>query len=308
MEINKVIIPAAGLGTRFLPLTKALPKEMLPLLNKPAIQYIVEECIHAGLQQLLLITNKDKQIIANYFDKSPELEAILQEHNKEALLDDLKKIARLAQFTFIRQSEPLGLGHAIWTARNCINPKEYFGVILPDDIIVAKDPAIKQLMAIARQEKASVIAVQEVPPNAVSSYGIIAIKKQITTNLFQVNHLVEKPAIKDAPSQLAVVGRYILSPKVFDALGSLTPYASSELQLTDGISLMLKGGEKVFAYKLQGTRYDIGTPVGWLSCCINMALQDPHYAPHIKAFLSDSTTHTACAISHISRQRQAQNF
>ncbi len=286
MDIVKTIIPAAGLGTRFLPFTKSVPKEMLPLLNKPAIQYIMEEGLGADIAQFLFITSRNKQSLENYFDASPDLLAALKELDKESLLASIDKIIRSAQCTYIRQSEPLGLGHAIWLARHAIG-KEYFGIMLPDDIIVAHTPGLAQLIKVARQEKASIIAVQEVPDDCVSSYGIVSVKKQVTPNLFQVNYLVEKPLQKDAPSNLAVIGRYVLSHKLFKALDDISTYAVGELQLTDGINQMMKNNEKVFAYKIQGTRYDVGNPIGWVKCILGMALQHPYYAPHIKQFLAD---------------------
>lgn len=286
MDITKAIIPAAGLGTRFLPYTKAIPKEMLPLLNKPAIQYIIEEGLGAAINNFLLVTGKDKQSITNHFDSRPDLDTFLKEHNKGDIMAGVQKILRQAAFTYVRQSEPLGLGHAIWTARHTIG-KEYFSIFLPDDIIVSKTPAIEQLIKIARQEKGSVIAVQEVPNECLSSYGVIGVKKQITPHLFQVSHLVEKPAQKDAPSNLAVIGRYVLSHKIFNSLEEISGYAVGELQLTDAISHMMKNNEKVFAYKVQGTRYDIGTPLGWIKAIIGMSLQDATYAPHVKKFLAD---------------------
>lgn len=284
MSITKAIIPAAGLGTRFLPFTKAVPKEMLPLLTKPAIQYIIEEGLNANINQFYMITNRSKHAMSDYFDQSDEFAARLKERNKEKLLDSLTKIMRTAQFTYIRQSEPLGLGHAVLMAKNVIG-KEYFGIMLPDDIIISKDPGIAQLIRVAMQEKASVIAVQEVPEDCVSSYGIVAIKKQITPNLFHVSDLIEKPAKKDAPSNLAIIGRYVLSYKIFKALEDISTYAVDELQLTNGITQMLKNNEKVFAYKVQGTRFDVGNPIGWVKAVISLALQDPYYAPHIKDFL-----------------------
>lgn len=291
MEITKTIIPAAGLGTRFLPLTKAIPKEMLPLLHKPAIQYIVEEALQSQVNQCLFITSRDKEAIANYFDSDPKLDDILKERHKEHLMDDLNKIMRTAHFTYIRQSEPLGLGHAVSLARHSIGSKEYFGVMLPDDIIIGQQPGLAQLIRIAQQEKASVIAVQEVPDDCVSSYGIISIKKRITPQLFQVNKLVEKPSKKDAPSNLAVIGRYVLSAKLFKALDEISTFSTTnELQLTDGISHMMHHNEKVFAYKIQGTRYDVGTPIGWIKAVIGIGLQNPQYAPHIKSFLADLNT------------------
>lgn len=289
MDITKAIIPAAGLGTRFLPLTKAIPKEMIPLLNKPAIHYIIEEGLKSDINQFLLIIDKNKHAITDYFDNAPELETILKERHKENLLFELTKLIRAAHFTYIKQSEPLGLGHAVLQAQHSIG-KEYFGIFLPDDIIVGPDPALGQLIRIARQEKASVIAVQEVPNDCVSSYGIIDVKKQLTPNLFQVAHLVEKPSIKDAPSNLAIIGRYILSHKIFKAIDEISDSSSDEIQLTDGISQMIKNNEKVFAYKVSGMRYDIGNPIGWIKAVIGFALQDPHYAPHIKDFLAGLNT------------------
>lgn len=286
MDIIKTVIPAAGLGTRFLPFTKAVPKEMLPLLNKPAIQYHVEEALNSDIKNILMIVSKNKQAIANHFDNDLELEVTLKERGNLDLLTSLKKISNESFFSYIRQSEPLGLGHAIWLARHSIT-KEYFGVQLPDEIIVSKTPALAQLIKIARQEKATVVGVQEVPIEMSSSYGMVAIKKQITPNLFQVSHLVEKPDQKDAPSNLALIGRYVLSHKIFPALESIETDSKGELQLTDAISQMMFNNEKVFAYKIQGIRYDIGNPIGWLKALIGCALQDPHYQPHISKFLAD---------------------
>ncbi|MBN1549784.1 UTP--glucose-1-phosphate uridylyltransferase [Candidatus Babeliales bacterium] len=289
MEITKAIIPAAGLGTRFLPYTKAIPKEMLPLLDRPALQWIVEEGVASDIKNFLIITSKGKESLADHFDGSHELELILKERGKESFLSSLSSINRNAQFSYIRQQDPLGLGHAVSLARHAIG-KEYFGVFLPDDIIIGRQPGLAQLIRIARQEKGSVIAVQEVPADCVSSYGIVAVKKQITPHLYQASHLVEKPAKKDAPSNLAIIGRYVLSHKVFNSLDEITPYAVGEIQLTDAISHMMKNNEKVFAYKVQGTRYDIGNPLGWLKATIGISLQDEFYGPHIKKYLKDLDT------------------
>jgi UTP--glucose-1-phosphate uridylyltransferase len=275
------------MSTSFLPATKSLPKEMLPLLTKPAMQYIVEEGVQSTINKFFLVTNKDKQAIANHFDAYTDLEAYVKEENKTNLLADVAKTMRLAQFAYIRQSRPLGLGHAVLMARSLILEKEYFGIMLPDDIIINKTPALAQLMAVAHQERASIIAVQEVPRECIPNYGIITIKKQLTPNLFQVSRIIEKPQAKDAPSSLAIIGRYILSSKIFDALEEENGYAINELTLTDGINRMLTGNEKVFAYKIQGTRYDIGNPIGWLKATISLALQDPLYAPAIKDFLKE---------------------
>jgi len=281
MEITKVIIPAAGLGTRFLPYTKAIPKEMLPIGNQPAIQCIVEEALAATLHNFLVVTGRGKEAIANYFDTDALLEQLLHERNQDALLTKINRITRMAHFTYVRQSEPMGLGHAVYMARHAIG-KEYCAVMLPDDLIFGES-GIGQLIRVARQERASVIAVQEVPAHMVSNYGIITIKKQITPNLFQVSGLVEKPSPKDAPSNLAIVGRYVLSHKIFPALEEVMSHnATPELQLTDGIAAMVHNNERLFAYKIQGTRYDIGTPAGWLQANIDYGLQQPNIAQQLE--------------------------
>ena len=290
MDITKVVIPAAGIGTRFLPYTKAVPKEMLPLLNQPALHYIIEEAFNSSIQQFMCITSRGKTLIEDYFDHTPELKQFLKEENKESLITNIEKIMRIAEFTYIRQAEHLGLGHAIWLARHCIQ-KEYFGVMLPDDIVVGKQPALEQLIRTARQEKASVIAVQEVPTECIPLYGIINVKRQITQNLFQISNIVEKPDKKNAPSNLAVIGRYVLSHKIFVSLEEMTTYSiGEELQLTDAINNMLQNNEKVFAHKVSGTRYDIGSPIGWVKAIIGLALQHPQYSRQIKKFLVDRET------------------
>lgn len=288
-DITKVVIPAAGFGTRFLPATKAIPKEMLPLLNKPSIQYVVEEALNSYVETFLMITSDRKDAIASHFDTYQTLEAHLRERGVFERVASIEKIMRNASFAYFRQAEQQGLGHAVWCARHAIQ-KEYFGVCLPDDIIDAKEPALSQLIRVARQEKASVIAVQEVPSDCVSSYGVIAVKKQITPNLFKVGQLIEKPKKQDAPSNLAVIGRYVLSHKIFPALEAISADEKGEIQLTDAISSMLKNNEKVFAYKVQGTRYDVGTPVGWIKAIIGLGLQHPEYGPHIKKFITDVNT------------------
>jgi len=290
MDITKVVIPSAGIGSRFLPYTKAVPKEMLPLMNRPALHYIVEEAVKSSINQFICITSRKKHAIADYFDSSPELQEILKEKKEQILLSEIEKIIRTSEFTYLRQASLLGLGHAVWLARHCIQ-KEYFGIMLPDDIITGKQPALGQLIRIARQEKGTVIAVQEVPSECVPLYGIVDVKKQITPNLFQVSNLVEKPEKKDAPSNLAVVGRYVMSPKIFASLEEMTTYSVGEdLQLTDAINNMMQNNEKVFAYKIQGMRYDIGQPLGWIKAVIGMSLQDPHYSEPIKRFLEDLGT------------------
>jgi len=285
-DIVKVLIPAAGIGTRWQPIAKSIPKEMLPILQKPALQYIVEEALAASLHTIMIINRSNKQAICDYFDPAPILDTLLQERHKLETMTSVHRIIKQAHFSYIHQPEPLGLGHALWLARHMIG-KEYCAIMLPDDLIFSDQPGIAQLIRIARQEKASVIAVQEVPEAELSNYGVISIKKQITPNLFQVGNLVEKPNPKQAPSNLAVVGRYILSYKVFQALEQLSRYAVDELQLTDAIACMLQNNERVFAYKMQGTRFDIGTPAGWLNANIYCGLKNPSIAASLHHFCAE---------------------
>jgi len=285
MDILKAIVPAAGQGLRFMPYAKAVPKEMLPLLDKPAIHYIAEEALATGVRDLLVVTGPSKWSIEDYFDQTQAWREYMQVSGRANQFAGWLRLVENLQFSYVRQAEPLGLGHAIWTARGLIG-KEYFGVMLPDDLILSKTPGLLQLLRVARQERASVIAVQEVSRELLSNYGVIEVRKQITPNLFQVGSLVEKPDPKSAPSNLAVIGRYVLSHKIFGALDELLAQNDeSELQLTDGIASMIRQGEKLFAVKLSGIRYDLGTPLGWIKATIGMATQDPRYAANIREFL-----------------------
>lgn len=275
MNITKVVIPAAGLGTRFLPYTKTIPKEMLPLGNKPAIQNIIEEGIQSHIKEFFIIINKEKKELCKYFEPDNKLESLLEAQGKSELLDSLKKIQQTAKLFYIEQPKPLGLGHAIMMAKQEIG-NDYFGILLPDDIILGADPSIGQLMNIAYKEHASVIAVQEVPQDQISAYGVIAIKKQIAHDIFEIDHMVEKPPVHLAPSNLAIIGRYILSPKIFLALEDLLlDHSHGELQLTHAIDLMIKKQqEKVYAYKIKGTRHDIGNPRGWMQTIVDIAQRE----------------------------------
>ncbi|MBX9831133.1 UTP--glucose-1-phosphate uridylyltransferase GalU [Candidatus Babeliales bacterium] len=284
MGVTKAIIPAGGLGTRFLPATKTSPKEMLPILDKPAIQYIAEEGIRSGIKNFVVVTGKNKNVIEDHFDTNPELENFLSARDKGHLLDEINKVVNAADFIYVRQKEPLGLGHAVWTARHVIGD-EPMAIFLPDDIIAGNTPAMSQLIQVAMQEKCNVVAVQEVPMDQVGRYGIVAIRKQFSPNLFQVKELVEKPSIAQAPSNLAIVGRYVLSPNIFKALEEQRVGAGGEIQLTDAIQSLLFAGEKVFAYKVQGTRYDIGTPLGLLKANLDFALKHPKYSEQILEYL-----------------------
>lgn len=275
----KVVIPAAGIDNDFLPISKVMPKSMLPVLEKPALQYVIEEAFCSGINNALLVTGQGKQVITDFFDKCLD---------RNQLFASLDKVLAGIEFTYFRQQDPLGSGHAVWLARNAIH-KEYFGVMMPDDIIISKTPALEQLIKVARQEKASVIAVQEVPSSCMSRYGMIKIRKQITPNLFQLAGVVEKPKPKDAPSNIAIVGRYVLSSKIFTALDEQVKF-EGEFGLTTAIDQMIRSGERVFAYKVQGMRYDVGTPVGLIKATIGLALQDPRYSAQIKQFLKEIDT------------------
>lgn len=281
MKIQKAVIPAAGLGTRFLPYTKAVPKEMLPILEKPSIQLIAEEGIASGINNFIIIANDDKQAIANHFSHQPKLEQDLASRGKAALLDGLNTIIDSSHFSFVPQPQALGLGHAILQTEKAIG-NEYFGIFLPDEIMIGSDPALAQVIRVAEKYNASVLGVLEVPREKVSSYGIVAIKNQLEDGIFEINQLIEKPSIDQAPSNMAVVGRYVLSPRVFAALKNTQPGTANEIQLTDGIANMMRDGERVIAYTLKTSRYDVGNPLGWLQANIAIAFNHPTFGDTIK--------------------------
>jgi UTP--glucose-1-phosphate uridylyltransferase len=288
----KVIIPAAGLGQRFLPLTKSLPKEMLPLLDKPASQYIVEEGIRSGVEDFIVVVNKHKKILEDHFDASSEdYLATIEASGNSAALEVINKIVKKAHFAFLRQSEPRGLGHAISLAAGFIS-EHYFGVMLPDDIIISPQPCIGTLAKIAQQEKGNVIAIQEVSDDLVSRYGIVSFKKQLTPNLFQVKDLIEKPSKSEAPSNFAIVGRYVLSSSLFQHYQA-HQNTEGEIQLTDIIKSMVQAGERLFAYRVQGTVLDAGTPLGYLKSVIHLALKSHTYGKDIREYLEAMTQETS---------------
>ena len=270
MKITKAVVPAAGFGTRFLPWTKSCPKELLPLLNKPAIHVIAEEIRDSKIDECIIINAHSKQALVNYFQHSPDLEKFLHEKNKSSLLHDLDTLLQQLSFSYIYQDEAKGLGHAISLVEQAVN-NEYFGIVLPDDIMISNPPGLSQLVAISEKYNASVIAVQEVPKEAVSAYGVVAISTQLDDLTFEITDLVEKPRPEVAPSNLAISGRYILSPKIFAALKDIKPSVGGEIQLTDGMRAMLHAGERILAYKIQGTRHDIGNPTGWLKANMHLA-------------------------------------
>lgn len=263
--INKIIIPAAGIGSRFLPFTKSIPKEMLPLSNKPAIQYIVQEALDAQISNMLIVLSPDKTMILNYFSCNHHLDKHLEKQGKIHYMESLHKILNQAQFQYFIQNQPKGLANALLHARAAIDEDEFFAVSLPDDIIFGIPPEIQNLKKLAEQEQATVIAVQEVPKDQISSYGVVEIKKQISDNAYQISSLVEKPPAEKAPSNLAIVGRYIFPQKLFQYIEKTPPSkVHGEVLLPETINLMIQNNEKVLAYKIQGARYDIGTPEGWI--------------------------------------------
>lgn len=282
MKIRKAIIPAAGLGTRFLPATKAMPKEMLPIVDKPTIQYIVEEAVASGIEDIIIVTGKGKRAIEDHFDSSFELENNLREKGKFALLDEVQKSSHMADIHYIRQKEPKGLGHAIWCARKFIG-NEPFAVLLGDDIVQAEVPCLKQLIEIYDQQKNPVIGVQTVPYTEVSRYGIVNIKEQ-NGSLFKIDSLIEKPARENAPSNLAIMGRYILTPEIFDILAFQETGAGGEIQLTDAIQ-KLNMLRQVYAFHFEGTRYDVGEVLGFIKTTIEIALQRNGLSDELHTYL-----------------------
>jgi len=270
-KVRKAIIPAAGLGTRFLPATKAMPKEMLPIVDKPTIQYIVEEAVESGIEDIIIVTGKGKRAIEDHFDNAWELEQNLAEKGKFDLLDKVRYSSNLANIHYIRQKEPLGLGHAVWCARNFIGD-EPFAVLLGDDIVQNDPPCLKQLIDQYEETHSSVIGVQEVPEDETHRYGIIAPASK-EGRRYQVEKFVEKPKQGTAPSNLAIIGRYLLTPEIFMFLDKQEKGAGGEIQLTDAIQ-QLNQIQRVFAYQFEGKRYDVGEKLGFIQSQIEMALQD----------------------------------
>ena len=289
MRVRKAVFPAAGWGTRFLPATKAQPKEMLPLVDKPIIQYGVEEAVAAGIEQIIIVTSTHKGAIEDHFDLNYELEHLLEEKGEIEKLRQIRAITDLAQLAYVRQKEQLGLGHAVLMAKDLIG-HEPFAVILPDDVCIGDRPVIGQLIHAYHQTHSSVVAVMEVPPDETSRYGVIASEPTEDPldhgRLHRVTRLVEKPAPKDAPSNLGIIGRYVLTPKIFDKLEQTQRGAGGEIQLTDAIQALMEE-QQVFAYAFEGVRYDAGTTMGWLKASVELALQRPELGPEFRTYLSE---------------------
>jgi UTP--glucose-1-phosphate uridylyltransferase len=283
--VRKAVFPAAGLGTRFLPATKAQPKEMLPLVDKPIIQYGVEEAVAAGIDNIILVTGRGKNAIEDHFDVSVELETFLEARGKREQLAEIRKISNMINFAYVRQREPLGLGHAVLVAREMVG-NEPFAVILGDDVIDADPPAIKQLIDVFHRVNGPVLAVQRVPREDISSYGVIKIdpSAKLGDGVFQVADLVEKPAAEDAPSDLAIIGRYVLTPDIFPALAKTKSDRTGEIQLTNGLRELLTT-RPIFACEINGVRHDTGNKLGFLKAVVYFALRRPDLAERFSAYL-----------------------
>lgn len=282
MKVRKAIIPAAGLGTRFLPATKAQPKEMLPIVDKPTIQYIIEEAVAAGIQDIIIVTGRNKRSIEDHFDRSIELELELERNGKQELLDMVRPISEMANIHYIRQKEPKGLGHAILTARHFIGG-EPFAVLLGDDVVVSKKPCLRQMMDVFEEYKTTILGVQKVAHEVVNKYGIVDCK-HIDDRVYKVKDLVEKPKVEDAPSDIAILGRYIVSPEIFRYLESQDAGAGGEIQLTDALRRMAQD-EAMYAYDFKGHRYDVGTKPGFLQANIEFALRNDETKKEMKEYL-----------------------
>ncbi|QKS72610.1 UTP--glucose-1-phosphate uridylyltransferase GalU [Paenalkalicoccus suaedae] len=282
-QVKKAIIPAAGLGTRFLPATKAMPKEMLPIVDKPTIQYIVEEAVASGIEDIIIVTGKGKRAIEDHFDHAFELEQSLAEKGKVELLEKVQHSSKMVDIHYIRQKEPKGLGHAVWCARKFIGD-EPFAVLLGDDIVQADEPCLRQLMNEYDETGASIIGVQQVPDNETHRYGIVDPDKQ-TGRRYSVNQFVEKPKKGSAPSNLAIMGRYILTPEIFHFLDKQERGAGNEVQLTDAIE-KLNSIQRVFAYDFAGQRYDVGEKIGFVKTTLEFAMQDPGLRDELREYMS----------------------
>lgn len=283
MKIRKAIIPAAGLGTRFLPATKAQPKEMLPIVDKPTIQYIIEEAIQSGIEEILIITGRNKKCIEDHFDRSIELEMQLEKSGKDELLELVRDISDMVDIHYIRQKEPKGLGHAINCAKTFVGD-EPFAVLLGDDIVYNENkPCLKQLMDCYEEYQTSILGVQTVPEKDVSKYGIVN-GLHIEDRVYKVKGLVEKPSVEEAPTNVAILGRYIITPKIFEILGNTRPGKNGEIQLTDALLTLIQH-EAMYAYDFEGRRYDVGDKLGFLEATVEYALRRPELKEEFEEYL-----------------------
>jgi len=283
VKVRKAVIPAAGWGTRFLPITKSVPKEILPLVDKPIIQYAVEECAACGIELIIIITSQGKAAIEDYFDKSVGLEHILEQRGKEDLLAKISHLSNLPSICFVHQKELLGLGHAVLAAKDVVG-KEPFLVILPDDLFEQRELVLKKMLNIFEQYHGSVVAVKQVEPDEISRYGVVK-PKRIAKDVYQIMDFIEKPEPSQAPSNLAIMGRYVLMPEVFEELQSTSFGIGGELQITDGLKRLLRR-QAVFGYEIEGDYYDAGTILGWIKATIALGLKHPEIGPELKDYLN----------------------
>lgn len=285
--ITKAIFPVAGLGTRFLPATKSVPKEIMTLVDRPLIQYAIDECRAAGIEDFIFVTSRGKSALEDYFDRSPELERSLEEKGKDKLAEVLKQTNMdSGAIAYIRQDRPLGLGHAVWCARRLLAPDESFAVILPDDVIAAEKPCLQQMVEAHAQTGGSMVAAMEVPEERTSSYGILDVQEDMGSTV-SVKGMVEKPAAGTAPSNLAVIGRYILSPNVMNSLGTIERGAGNELQLTDAIAREITDGDGVYGYRFRGQRFDCGSKAGFLQATVAFGLARDDLSVEFSQYLEE---------------------
>ncbi|MBA3252386.1 MAG: UTP--glucose-1-phosphate uridylyltransferase GalU [Geodermatophilaceae bacterium] len=281
---RKAVVPVAGLGTRFLPATKAVPKELLPVVDKPALQYIVEEAVRAGLSELLMVTGRGKEAIAEHFDRQPELEAALEKKGDAARLSAVRHSSQLAQMHFVRQGDPQGLGHAVLQAASFVGD-ETFAVLLGDDLIDDRDRLLERMLDVQVGRGGSVVALLEVPRSEISKYGCASVEATSEDDVWSLTDLVEKPSADVAPSNLAVIGRYVLSPTIFDALRETGPGAGGEIQLTDGIRALIRRGEPVHGVVFRGRRYDTGDRLDYLKAIVRLAVERDDIGPDFRTWL-----------------------
>ena len=286
-KVRKAVFPAAGLGTRFLPATKAQPKEMLPLVDKPLIQYVIEEAVDSGIESIIIITGRGKNAIEDHFDVSYELENLLSEQGKQALLETVQKVSNLAHISYVRQKKALGLGHAVLMARELVGD-EPFAVMLGDDIIHAQTPCLRQMLDVYEAYSAPIVAIEEIPLESISQYGVIS-GKPVDYNgtrdrLYKLDGLVEKPPKEAAPSNLAIIGRYILEPEIFEVLAATQAGAGGEIQLTDGLRTLLQQ-KGIYGWRFEGKRYDTGNKLGFLEATVDFALRRPDLGDAFRKYL-----------------------
>lgn len=283
-QVRKLVIPAGGLGTRFLPATKVIPKEMLALVDKPILQYGVEEAIASGIEQIIIVTGRGKGAMEDHFDVSYELDATLERKGKADLLEVSRAVSSLAQISYVRQKEPLGLGHAVLCARELVGD-EPFAVLLPDDVIDADPPCLKQMIDVFNERGGSVLATMTIEGPGISAYGVLAGEQDPSNpKIYNCSGMVEKPRLEDAPSKQAIIGRYVLTPRIFELLEKTTPGAGGEIQLTDGIKALLKE-EKVFGYTFDGKRFDAGDKFGMLQATVEFALKRQEFGDRFREYL-----------------------